>query len=36
MNIICNTFDLIKLPVVVKTFVLAIFKCPFETGFPIT
>ena len=33
----CNTFDLymIKLPVVIKTFVLSIFEWPFYTGFTV-
>ena len=31
----CNTFDLIKLPFVFKTFVLSIFEWPFKTGFTV-
>ena len=28
----CNTFSLLKLPLVIKIFVLSIFECPFYTG----
>ena len=31
----CNTFDLIKLPFVIKIFVLSIFEWPFYTDFTV-
>ena len=31
----CNTFDSIKLPFVIKIFVLSIFEWPLKTGFTV-
>ena len=31
----CNTFDFIKLPFVIKNFVLSIFEWPLKTGFTV-
>ena len=35
MGAFCNTFDLIRLPFVIKIFVLSIFEWPFDTDFAV-
>ena len=31
----CNTCDIIKLPFVIRNFVLSIFECPLKVGFTV-